>query len=146
MKKLILLSVLLSPVILIAQNNLEINIDNIKNNNGNIIIGLYAEDNHFPRNASDGKTVKASTNGISVLFQNIKPGIYAVSALHDENRNEDLDQNKMGMPKEGFGFSNNAKGVLGPPSFKKAHIELHEGMKDTVLSISINMRYMIKRK
>lgn len=127
-----------------AQNNLEIKIDNIKNSNGNIIVGLYDRDNHFPRNASDGKIVKALKGGVTVVFENIKPGTYAISALHDENQNKDLDQNKLGIPKEGFGFSNNAMGVIGPPSFKKAQIQVQSGKKDTV--ISIDMKYMGKKK
>ena len=145
MKKPILSILFLSLGILLhAQNTLEIKIDKIKNDNGNIIVGLYDKDNHFPKNASDGKIVKASKSGVTVVFENIKPGSYAISALHDENENKDLDQNKIGIPKEGFGFSNNVMGAIGPPSFKKALIEVPSGSKDTI--ISIDMKYMGKKK
>ncbi len=145
MRTLIVLSLLLlSCTAAQAQNNLEVKIDNIKNNNGNIIVGLYDRDNHFPRNASDGKIVKALTDGVTVVFENIKPGTYAISALHDENQNKDLDQNKLGFPKEGFGFSNNVMGIIGPPSFKKAQIQVKSEQKDTV--IFIDMKYLGKKK
>lgn len=126
-----------------GQNNLEVKVDNIKNDNGDIMVGLYTADNSFPRDASDGRVIKASKNGVTVVFLNIKPGTYAVSAMHDENGNKDLDQNKLGIPKEGFGFSNNARGVMGPPSFHKALIEVQPGKKDTM--ISIDMKYMFNK-
>lgn len=145
MKKTILSVSLVSQcMVLCAQPSLEIKIDNIKNDNGNIIVGLYDKDNHFPKNASDGKIVKASKDGVTVVFQNIKPGSYAISAIHDENENKDLDQTTLGIPTEGFGFSNNAMGVIGPPSFKKALIEVPPGSKDT--TVSIEMKYMGKKK
>jgi uncharacterized protein (DUF2141 family) len=142
MKQIILIAVALSCVTMsLAQNKLEVKVGKIKSNKGNIIVGLYDKDDHFPRNAMDGKIVKASKAGVVVVFDNVKPGKYAVSVLHDENKNKDLDQNRLGIPKEGFGFSNNAMGAIGPPSFEKAAIELPADQKDT--NIVIDMRYMI---
>jgi uncharacterized protein (DUF2141 family) len=127
-----------------AQNNLEVKIDNIKNDKGDILIGLYSDGQNFPRKTSDGRIVKASKDGVVVAFQDLKPGPYAISVLHDENSNKDMDQNKIGIPKEGYGFSNNAKGSLGPPSFDKAKFELQPGTKDTL--ISIDLRYLMNKK
>ena len=138
-----MLTCLLPGVLSWGQNNLEVKVDNIKNDKGDIMVGLYTADNNFPRDASEGRVIKASKNGVTVVFLNIKPGTYAVSAMHDENGNKDLDQNKLGIPKEGFGFSNNARGVMGPPSFHKALIELQPGKKDTM--ISIDMKYMFNK-
>ena len=125
-----------------AQNNLEVKIDNIKNDNGDILIGLYDDGHNFPRKTTDGKIVKASKDGVTVSFQDLKAGPYAISVLHDENSNKDMDQSKIGIPKEGFGFSNNAKSSFGPPSFDKAKIFLHS--KDTL--ISIDLRYLGSKK
>jgi uncharacterized protein (DUF2141 family) len=61
--------------------------------------------------------------------------------MHDENSNKDMDQNKIGIPKEGFGFSNNARISLGPPSFDKVKFEIQPGTKDT--RISIDLRYLL---
>lgn len=145
MKKILLAILLQSPcLLLLAQTNLEIKIDKIKNDNGNIMAGIHTKDNHFPKNASDGKIVKASKDGVIVVFENIKPGSYAISVIHDENENKDLDQNKIGIPKEGFGFSNNAMGKMGPPSFKEASFEIASDSKDTV--ITIELKYMGKKK
>lgn len=127
-----------------AQNNLEVKIDNIQNDNGDILIGLYDDGHNFPRKTSDGKIVKASKDGVTVAFHDLKPGPYAISVLHDENSNKDMDQNTIGIPKEGFGFSNNAKGSFGPPSFDRAKIQLQPGTKDTL--ISIDLRYLVSKK
>lgn len=127
-----------------AQNNLEVKIDNIKNDRGDILIGLYSDGQNFPREVIDGRVVRASKDGVIVAFQDLKPGPYAISVLHDENSNKDMDQNKIGIPKEGFGFSNNAKSTFGPPSFDKAKFQLVPGQKDT--HISIDLRYMVNKK
>jgi uncharacterized protein (DUF2141 family) len=140
----LLLSALLITVISKAQNTLEVKIANIKNDKGDILIGLYSDGQNFPRKTSDGRIVKASKDGVIVEFHDLKPGPYAVSVLHDENSNKDMDQSKIGIPKEGYGFSNNAKGSLGPPSFNKAKFQLLPGQKNT--AISIDLRYLGSRK
>ena len=121
-----------------AQTNLNITITNIKNDHGDILVGLYDKASGFPRHVIDGKVVKATVDEMIVTFSDLMPGMYAVSVLHDENQNKDLDQNRIGKPKEGFGFSNNAMGVVGPPSFRKARISVPKS-KNT--DITINMKY-----
>jgi len=74
---------------------------------------------------------------MQITFADIKLGNYAVSVLHDENQNKDLDTNMLGIPKEGYGFSNNVTGVIGPPSFRKARF--HVPARGS--SITINMKY-----
>ena len=143
MRTTILLSSLLWLSVMVqAQNNLEVKIDNIKNDNGDILIGLYSNSQNYPRKVSDGRIVKASKEGVIVSFLDLKPGPYAISVMHDENCNKDMDQNKIGIPKEGFGFSNNARISLGPPSFDKVKFDIQPGTKDT--RISIDLRYLLK--
>ena len=54
----------------------------------------------------------------------VRPGIYAVAVLHDENENDEMDFNFLGMPLEGYGFSNDAAAMFGPPSFEAAAFKL----------------------
>lgn len=121
-----------------AQSTLVVNIMNLKNLNGDILIGLYDSTSNFPRKVSTGKVVKVTENEMQVSFPDIKPGNYAVSVLHDENQNKDMDQGRLGMPKEGYGFSNNVMGVMGPPSFKKARFRVPNGDS----AITIKMKYL----
>ena len=120
-----------------AQSTLVVTIEDIKNKNGDILIGLYDSTSHFPRKVSTGKVVKVTDKEMQITFTDIKPGSYAVSVLHDENQNEDLDTNMLGIPKEGYGFSNNVTGIIGPPSFRKARFHVPAGDS----AITIKMKY-----
>ena len=70
-----------------------------------------------------------SANGpvVELTFTDLPPGEYAIKALHDVNDNKDMDYTMIGMPKEPYGFSNNAMGTFGPPDFDQAKIELIPG-------------------
>jgi uncharacterized protein (DUF2141 family) len=141
MKKIIVLGAMIGICTYgICQNNLQVTVNNIKGDKGNIMVGIFNSDETFLKKPLDGRMVKASGDSVTVVFENLKPGKYAISVLHDANKNKDLDQNKLGIPKEGFGFSNNVTGALGPPSFEKALVDL--GQKD--LGINIRMKYMSK--
>lgn len=56
-------------------------------------------------------------------FEDIPPGTYAIAVVHDENMNGELDVNWLGVPSEGYGFSNDATGILGAPSFTAASFQ-----------------------
>lgn len=109
-----------------AQAKLEVTVKNIKESKGTIRVGLFTTEKDFLKNAALGKVVKATAKEITVIFENLKPGDYAVSVIHDENENGELDSNIMGIPKEGFAFGNNAMGMFGPPTFEKAKITLNK--------------------
>lgn len=60
-------------------------------------------------------------NGVAqVVFLGLPPGRYALRAFADENGNTKLDTNMLGIPTERLGFSNDAKGTMGPPGFDAA--------------------------
>ena len=56
-----------------------------------------------------------------------KPGIYAATAYHDENGNGKFDKNRVGLPIEGFGMSNNPTTFLIPPSHDQAAFTVSHG-------------------
>jgi len=76
---------------------------------------------------------------MTVKVEGLKYGTYAVSMLDDENSNLEMD-NFMGMPKEGFGFSNDARVRMSPPKFEECSFEIDEPCK----RITIEVRYMSK--
>lgn len=108
----------------LAQANLEVVIKNVKTPQGTVMVGLFTSADEFLKKTAIGKVVKATGNEVTVVFENLKPGDYAVSVIHDENENGELDSNFIGIPKEGFAFGNNAMGAFGPPTFDKAKIKL----------------------
>ena len=136
----ILLALMAYSASALCQTKLQVTVKNIKNTKGDIIVGIFDSDEKFLKEPIAGRTAEATGDSVTVVFENLKPGKYAVSVLHDANKNKDLDKNKLGIPKEGFGFSNNVTGAMGPPSFERALIDLTPGMKD--LDIDIKMKYM----
>ena len=69
-------------------------------------------------------------------FTGLSPGTYAVSVFHDENSNGKVDTKFMGIPREGVGASNNAKGHLGPPKFDAAAFRFPGGHLDLKITVT----------
>lgn len=107
-----------------AQAPLHVTVKGIKYPEGEIRVGLFADERDFLKKALAGKTVAVNADSVTVAFENLAPGAYAVSIFHDRNRNGKLDTNALGIPKEGFAFGNNAMGLFGPPSFDKAKVTI----------------------
>lgn len=72
------------------------------------------------------------------VFEGLPPGEYAVAAFHDENANNDLDQGLFGIPTEGTGASNDARGVMAPPPYDGARFQLPDA---PVHRITIHIGY-----
>ena len=81
------------------------------------------------------RTTAAVKAGVSVTFNDLAEGEYAVSLFIDENSNNKLDTNAVGMPIEPYAFSNDASGSFGPPSFDKAKFALGKDDKKHVITI-----------
>lgn len=77
----------------------------------------------------------SATTPVSLAFADLPAGKYAVMVIHDKNSNGKLDSNIIGIPKEGYGFSNNPK-VMRQPTFAEASFDI--GKDD--LSIAIELR------
>ena len=124
MRPIILCLSLLFSLNVAAQGDIEVVVTNIKEKKGHIRVGLFNNEKDFLEKAMAGKVVRVEGDSAIVIFENLANGEYAVSVIHDENSNEDLDTNFMGIPKEGFAFGNNAMGTFGPPSFEKAKVKV----------------------
>ena len=120
-----------------AQTKLTVTIDKIKGDKGSIRIGIFDSEDGFLKKPIDGRAIKVAGDHVTVVFDKLKPGTYAVSVIHDENDNAELDKKAFGIPKEGVGFSNNVMGKFGPPSFEEASIKL-KGEE----TVSIDLKYM----
>ena len=90
---------------------------------------VTANPEHFPDCADDPKAVRTSVPASSgmIRLSGIVPGRYAVSLMHDENGNGRLDTT-LGIPREGFGFSNNPGLTFGPPRFSAVVVEIGPGL------------------
>ncbi len=112
---------------------LTVQVTNLRNNQGRVAIAVFNTEDSFPdqEEALRGKLAKIRNKQAKVSFPGLKPGTYAVAVLHDENENDEMDFNFVGMPLEGYGFSNDASAMFGPPSFEDASFKLKTGAAKT---------------
>jgi uncharacterized protein (DUF2141 family) len=96
----------------------------IRNSAGTVACALFESAAGFPveflHSATNVMVIKVRKSRARCDFEDIPPGTYALAVIHDENMNGKLDTNAFGIPKEGYGFSNDAKAWLGAPSFQTA--------------------------
>jgi uncharacterized protein (DUF2141 family) len=125
MKKTILISMIAFCNFMFSQNvSLTVDVSGFKNNNGKVLIGVYNSDANFLKKIFIGKSVSIENKKAQVVFENVPAGTYAVSVYHDINDNNKLDSNFLGIPKEPYASSNDAKGFIGPPKYSDAKFEL----------------------
>lgn len=97
---------------------------------GSIAVAVYRDAVSFRRGegAMMMRTVPCTGTGTTaVILKGLPPGRYAVAAFHDADGDGDLSLWPLGVPKEAYGFSNNARGRFGPPPFEAAAIDVPAG-------------------
>ena len=120
---------------------IHVKILDIRNSTGTVACALFESPEGFPseylRSATNVMVIKIRKSQARCDFEDIPPGTYAMAVVHDENMNGKLDTNWAGIPTEGYGFSNNAKGVLGAPSFAAASFK-YDGRN---VELTMSLRY-----
>ena len=101
---------------------------------GQVMVVLYDEAG-FLKKPLMGVRLAPAGKTVSGTFGEVPTGFYAVIAFHDENANGKLDRNLLGIPTEKLGFSNNAKGMMGPASFADAKFEVTDTSKAVVVTL-----------
>jgi uncharacterized protein (DUF2141 family) len=109
---------------------LSVRLSGFRSAQGQVLIAVFRGETGFPGSPDKAwKTMVATISGdtASVDLRDVPPGDYAVSVVHDENGNNALDTSWIGIPKEGIGMSNNAKGRMGPPKYRDAKFVVEAG-------------------
>ena len=108
-------------------DTLTVNVTNIQSESGTVRMALFSEAAGFPKenHAVALRVVPISGHGGTTVFTDLPAGTYGIAVYHDENGNEKLDTNLLGLPTEGYGFSNNARAALGPPRFRAAAFQVN---------------------
>lgn len=119
---------------------IEIKVENLINYKGNLIITLFDNDSkeYYPIESDKAfKTFifKLEPSKTNFTLKEIPVGKYAISLHHDENGDSELNTNWIGIPNEGLGASNNAKGFFGPPSYEDSEFELTNETKKLIIEI-----------
>jgi uncharacterized protein (DUF2141 family) len=122
-----------------SEDVIHVDVEGLRSDRGQVICALYSSADGFPKDANKVRmrTQSAASSRRGVCdFTGLQPGTYAVALFHDENSNGKLDANFMGVPREGTGASNNAKGHLGPPKFDDSAFRFSGGRLE--LKITVN--------
>jgi uncharacterized protein (DUF2141 family) len=109
---------------------LTVRVTGARNTKGKIGITLFQSAEGFPDDASkairqQSAEINPNTMSVEVTFKDVPQGTFAVSVLHDENGNGKMDKNFVGIPKEGYGASNNPKKKRRAPTFDEAKFSLN---------------------
>lgn len=95
-----------------------VEIPNLTSNKGVVRTALYDEKT-FMMQPLDGKISEIKDKSVTLKFENVKPGEYAIISYHDGNNNDKFDMDEQYMPLEDWGMSNNPV-LMGPPNFADA--------------------------
>jgi len=98
-----------------SELKIEVSIQKLRNSKGQVVVELKSPDEKLVQRMSS----KIENRSAKLSFENMEPGEYTITWFHDENENGKFDRNFIGVPKEGYGFSNNAIGKFGPPPLLK---------------------------
>lgn len=103
--------------------SITVKIDNPQSDEGQILIALHTKETFMKGPGIQNVTARKEAGEVVGIFENVKPGVYAILVLHDLNSNNQMDYYPTGLPKEDYGVSNNPVS-FGPPFFSDAKFEL----------------------
>jgi uncharacterized protein (DUF2141 family) len=122
----------------LTAQNLTVKLEQISSSKGKMMLALFNKESGFPgtpKNAFKILQIPANKPSVIIMFDQIPPGTYALAVFHDVNEDGELNTNFLGVPKEVYGFSNNARSRFRAPTFNEAAFEF-SGQK----SISVTIR------
>jgi len=143
MKKLVFCLFLAFSSITIFGQQVAITVTNLKTSYGQVNLGIYKDQATFDKETpyllkgfSKSGQVSGGTMKINL---SLPPGEYGVTMLDDENSDSKMEYNWLGLPREGFGFSNYYTGGFSKPQFSDFKITVVAGKTTTT---TIKVRYL----
>ena len=119
----------------IQKFSIEAKVKQISNDKGKVYFALYSSSENFNKRISfETKEIEAKEGGVSVVFDAVPAGFYAITCFYDQNDNGKMDFSLDGMPLEDYGSSNNIMS-FGPPSFEDSKFEVID--KDLTFEIKL---------
>ncbi len=136
------MSILLALAMAEAAGSVTMNVANVRSSRGRVVVDICPQDRFLEDGCVHHAEVAARAGTTSITIPNVPAGQYAVQAFHDENANGEVDRAMFGIPREGVGFSRNARIGLGPPKWRDAFF-VHQGRAET---IGFSLRYFMGDK
>lgn len=121
--------------------NTQITISGIRSEKGQLILNIFKDDDSYNKEKELKKLVfekKAISRDLMIINCDLAPGTYGITLIDDENKDGELNKSFIGIPKEGFGFSNFFMEKMKKPAFDDFKIIVKS--KDN--KISIKVKYM----
>ena len=112
-------------------------VGNVRNARGKVIVDICPQDRFLEDGCIYHGEAQARAGTTVVTIPNVPAGQWAAQAFHDENANGEVDRAMFGIPKEGVGFSRNARITFSPPKWRDA-VFSHQGRPEV---IRFNLRY-----
>lgn len=106
------------------KHELRIDIENIKEKEGELIIAIFDCKENFLKKDVYNQSVSVTGSTSMNIKVKLPEGEYSIAIFHDTNNNGELDKNIFGWPQEAFGFSNKSMGLIGPPSYNDTKFDL----------------------
>ncbi|MBQ5949267.1 DUF2141 domain-containing protein [Massilia sp. ST3] len=116
-------AILLLPAAASAAATIEVRVSNVAAGKGTVNVAVCDKERFLKQCAYSASAPAAAAETV-VRIEGVPPGTWAVLAYQDVNQNKELDRNVLGIPKENYGFSRDARGSFGPPSFDAAAIQV----------------------
>ena len=119
---------------------LNVSVEGLRNGNGLVTIAVYPDDSR--QFLAKGGTLKNNRFNASAPVTRAcvfvpKPGVYAIAVYHDEDSSRKLNRSGIGLPAEGYGFSNNPATLAGLPAFRSVRLNVPKAG----LTTHIKMKY-----
>lgn len=127
MKKILIVFLIVFCGVIKAQEGpyeLVVKVHGIQIQEGSLMIALFDSEENFLGKRLGGGSKPVNGDSLMFTFKGLSEGVYAVSIFQDINDNKKLDSNFMGIPNEPYAFSNNAKGMFGPPKFEDCKFQI----------------------
>ena len=115
----------------------ELTIEGIDKQDGEIRVALFNSEKEYNEKENPLYAVVLPVDSTTVTWvqDSLQYGNYAIAVYHDRNLNGELDSNLLGIPKEAYGFSNNARGRFGPASWKDAHFRINSDTSSMTIKV-----------
>ena len=115
--------------------DLTVEVAGLKSTEGKVLLAVYDRSDDFLKQPARVAAVDAQPGTVKLVISGLPAGDYGISVFQDVNGNGKLDKNVLGMPVEPYGFSNDADGNYGPPSFEQSRLHLPEAGRVATINL-----------
>ena len=120
------MSILLALVLAEATGSVTVDVSNVRSNRGRVHVDICPQARFLEDSCPYSDEAPAHAGTVTVIVHGVPAGQFAAQAFHDENANGDIDRAMFGIPKEGVGFSRDARIRFSPPKWRDA-VFSHDG-------------------